>query len=422
MRNSSKTIIHLPKREFKKIVRFNNHDYLLQSVMDNDEYDYDDSFDKELKKRFVTHTVLDDVPWYRNLHRHSRRIVEDFFDDMDDISSEMDDEIGDDVENGSYYINLDNGKSVEIELSEDPIKNAIFFLLVNFVSFSEEEIEDDVSDTDDDENQGNVLADKIYSLDKLIYSYGRSNKLKAYKVDINDIRYEKGSYKLIMSSKANAKGFIEVYFLDNNNVNFKIVYPDINFRRPGNMTVFNYDEFCDLLRNSKITQTPKNADDYYEPIIEYLMDNFRQGGVNVTLCRAKKTIDKMYFGYITSPKLLTQYFTPLHKYNNKKADYSPVINAMNEDNPIINQVFENGQESLFNDDEYYMLIGGNESFIKNIQKSFWNQNIFDSRDYIRIQFKTQDPDLRTRKIEHNMILVPLSRFVIASPALLTFIN
>ena len=36
-----------------------------------------------------------------------------------------------------------------------------------------------------------------------------------------------------------------------------------------------------------------------------------------------------------------------------------------------------------------------------------------------ITFKTQDPELRTNWITHNMMLIPFSRFVAASPALLT---
>ena len=77
---------------------------------------------------------------------------------------------------------------------------------------------------------------------------------------------------------------------------------------------------------------------------------------------------------------------------------------------------------LFANDDYYVLIGGNENYIRNIQSSIWGNksNAAISTDkYIRIAFKTQDPELRTNWITHNMMLIPFSRFVAASPALLT---
>ena len=87
MRNGNKRLNH-QTREFSKVVRLNNKDYFLHSVYDGEaEIEYDDKFERELKKVFMTHTVFDEVPWYRNIRKRPKRLVEDFFDDFDDIFS-----------------------------------------------------------------------------------------------------------------------------------------------------------------------------------------------------------------------------------------------------------------------------------------------------------------------------------------------
>lgn len=406
MRNGNKRF-NLPTKEFSKVVRFNNKDYLLHSVYDGEpEIEYDDKFERELKKVFLTNTVFDEVPWYRNVHKRPRRLMEDFFDDLDDIAQEIvnqEEDILDDPSNNSYFINLENGENVEVHFSDDSIKNAIFYLLINFMVVSDN------------------VGDKEYpNVDDYIYNSGKMNNMTAYKIDISDIRYENGSYKIVIGGETN--GFLQVYFVDAHNANFKIVFKNINVRRPGNLAVFTYQQFCNFLRCDRITLRAKTADEYYKPILLDLMTQYQKAGVNLTLCKAKSPVEEKFFGHTTSEKFVPAFFKPVAKYGKTQADYTPLINLVDTDIANIEDVYDNGSSDLFANDDYYVLIGGNESYIRNIQSSIWanRHNAAISADkYIRIAFKTQDPELRTNWITHNMMLIPFSRFVAASPALLT---
>ena len=406
MRNGNKRL-NRQTREFSKVIRMNNKDYFLHSVYDGEaEIEYDDKFERELKKAFLTHTVFDEVPWYKNIRKRPKRLVEDFFDDFDDITQEIvnqEEDVLDDPYNNSYFVNLENGENVEVHFSDDNIKNAIFYLLVNFMVIS-----DNGGDKED------------YVVDDYVYSSGKMNNMTAYKVDISDIRYENGSYKIVVGGET--KGFLQVYFIDTHNANFKIVFKNINVRRPGNLAVFTYQQFCNFLRCDRITMKSKTADVYYKPILRDLMVQYQKAGVNLTLCKTKNPVEEKFFGHTASEKFVPAFFKPVVKYGKTQADYTPLINLVDTDIANIENVYENDSSDLFANDDYYVLIGGNENYIRNIQSSIWGNrfNAAISTDkYIRIAFKTQDPELRTNWITHNMMLIPFSRFVAASPALLT---
>ena len=81
MRNFTR--YHLPNKEFSKIVRFNGRDYILRSVYDDtQDFNFDDEIDRIKNAR--TEINMKRIPWF-TVQRKTRRINEDFFDDMDNI-------------------------------------------------------------------------------------------------------------------------------------------------------------------------------------------------------------------------------------------------------------------------------------------------------------------------------------------------
>ena len=79
--------------------------------------------------------------------------------------------------------------------------------------------------------------------------------------------------------------------------------------------------------------------------------------------------------------------------------------------PEVSRIFDGGDYQLTVDDEHYLLIGGSEYLIANMMNSVWLGNETTAIDYAHIRFFTPDPEIRTKKIEHNALLVPLTSFV-----------
>ena len=92
MRNRSKRF-RVPTGEWSKIVRFNQQEYLMKSLYDNDYEDVDSVEMNPESPLAPTGTVLDELPWNRPLKRKSKRVNEDFMDDfMDDLGLTADTE------------------------------------------------------------------------------------------------------------------------------------------------------------------------------------------------------------------------------------------------------------------------------------------------------------------------------------------
>jgi hypothetical protein len=150
MRNRSKRF-HVPSQEWSKIVRFNSQDYLLRSVYDKDE---DIEGDTELKDEIdpdnplaPTGTVLDELPWNRKRKkRRSRRVNEDFFDDMEELGLPSQDDpeaaakelkkmVDKELEADLDYIFYDTeGSQKTLKMSADKFRNVIMFLLQGIIA------------------------------------------------------------------------------------------------------------------------------------------------------------------------------------------------------------------------------------------------------------------------------------------------
>lgn len=67
------------------------------------------------------------------------------------------------------------------------------------------------------------------------------------------------------------------------------------------------------------------------------------------------------------------------------------------------------------------MIGGHERYVANLKKSVWfnDAGAFQNNQYTSLYFTTPNKDVPDIKEPHNMLIIPLSRFVLGSPALLT---
>ena len=146
MRNHS-TKYHLPTKEVTRIVRFNGKDYLLSSLYDDAvEFDFDKEYEKTKKTEKTEH-----LPWFDKVFRQSRRINESFFDDenfFDDVES-IENALSQDNDINNYYVIYNaSGERIEILLSEDNIKNAVFYLFINFMIISNNMSQNDLKSVD----------------------------------------------------------------------------------------------------------------------------------------------------------------------------------------------------------------------------------------------------------------------------------
>jgi hypothetical protein len=92
---------------------------------------------------------------------------------------------------------------------------------------------------------------------------------------------------------------------------------------------------------------------------------------------------------------------------------------------MIEEIY-NGQKPDVRADELWVLISGRETYIKSLYESVWldryrRSNVFGGINFIPVRFFTSDPNTPVMKIEHNMILAPLSAFVTGTPGLLMHI-
>lgn len=239
----------MPSKEITRIVRFNGKDYLLSSLYDDAvEFDFDKEYDKSNNNE-----KTEKLPWFDKVIRHSQRINESFFDDsenfFDDVESienvlnSQDDDI-----NNYYIVYSESGERLEVSLSEDTIKNAVFFLFINFMVIS-----------------NNITQDDLESVDQILHTSGSMNNVKSYKMNISGIKYENGSYKLIYGKKDT--GYIRVYFIDNNNIEFSIVYPGISMRNKSELSSFSYADFCDFMKYDRFSLEDKEPLIYYKSIL-----------------------------------------------------------------------------------------------------------------------------------------------------------
>ena len=402
MRNHS-TKYHLPTKEVTRIVRFNGKDYLLSSIYD-DAVEFD--FDKEYEKTKKTEKP-ERLPWFDKAFRQSRRINESFFDDesenfFDDVES-IENALSQDNDVNNYYVIYNaSGERMEILLSEDNIKNAVFYLFINFMIIS-----------------NNMSQNDLKSVDQILYTSGSVNDVKSYKMNISGIKYENGSYKLIYGGIES--GYIQVYFVDNNNIEFSIIYPGISMRNKSQLSSFSYADFCDFMKYDRFSLKDKEPLNYYEPVLKKLIAQYQKYNINMTVCNNKHTGDKLTKYNVIGPNELKTNLGVLYKFKGDTYDFNKLWQCVVDDSQNISDCYENDNYKDLYDDEYYVMIGGHERYVANLKKSVWfnDAGAFQNNQYTSLYFTTPNKDVPDIKEPHNMLIIPLSRFVLGSPALLT---
>lgn len=134
MRHFSKT--HLPNKEWKKKIRFNGKTYLLQSMFDDDntEDTPKDFFGYSIYKKWFDKMMTDaDAS-----NKRSPFLAESYFSDIEDEYEEELTDDDEDVEESLPIIVEDSmGNDISIVPSENPKKNAVFYMLskLSFIDY-----------------------------------------------------------------------------------------------------------------------------------------------------------------------------------------------------------------------------------------------------------------------------------------------
>lgn len=161
-----------------------------------------------------------------------------------------------------------------------------------------------------------------------------------------------------------------------------------------------------------------------------LFDSYMRESIGLTLVRRTGNFGNAVYGQIESPRADAMFvknnFSVIQKYSVKnRGDYQILENAVDEDMSMIEEIY-NGQKPDVRADELWVLISGRETYIKSLYESVWldryrHSNVFGGINFIPVRFFTPNPNTPVMKIEHNMILVPLSAFVTGTPGLLMHI-
>jgi len=395
MRNFTK--YHLPSKEFSKIVRFNGRDYILHSVYDDtQEFNFDDEIDRITKAR-RTEIDMNTIPWFR-VQRKTRRINEDFFDDMDDIEQEI--EIKQDDSNLYNFTIYDkDNNSVSVKLSEDNTKNAIFYLYINFIVFTGE-------------------PEDYTSVDDFIYKSGAKN----YQMDFSDIEYSDGMYIVTVGGSVN-RGFIKAYFKSDNDIIFMIHKSGISNVNKQH-SILSYFDFCSIQKYNRANLKAKKCTNYYEANVMRVCELFKKYNINVTVCQPKIsgfTLSSTNIWSFEGPDLAKN-FSVVKKIPASNLSLAALMPFYEEELPSVEKIYDGTQKTIKTDD-YYVMFGGPKNFAMNfIQDSCW-QSLLDSSSEIRlVTIKTQNKELRTKLDEHYFLLMPLAKWIAFSPCFLTFLQ
>ena len=424
MRNRSKRF-HLPSQEWSKIVRFNSQDYLLRSVYDKDE---DIEGDTELKNEIdpdsplaPTGTILDELPWNRKRRKkHAKRVNEDFFDDMEELglpsqdnpeaaAQELKKMVDKELEADLEYIFHDTeGNQKSLKMSPDKFRNVIMFLLQGIIAIHPQ--------------------DNAESIDDYVYSSGRLNNMFMYRMNIIDVKCVGGVPRFTISQTDNSNrrgGYINIHFTEEKDAVISISYPAIGYKRPFSLVSFDYEAFCEFLPYDRITGKKKATVPYYSWLLNSVLEHIKNAGSGLTLMKRlgdlndlEKEIAKCYDG-----KFIKENFKPLQKYNRKCAgDMNVLLDALNDVSSQVDFIYDSmgSQEDYFADDEFYVMIAGSETLFERLEDSVWGGRFGCAIPYsksLHAKLFTQDPEVSTKRIEHNILIVPLSFFVSRLPAL-----
>lgn len=412
---------HHPAQEWSKIVRFNGRDYPMNAVYDRDPgMDLDDEVynnEHELDpspEDLETGISLDELPWMRQVSRIGHRtlkIDESFFDDFaEEIFQEQNKKTAAQVlaERAPYPMTDENGNDFDVRMSEDRIKNSIFYLISNVVIVES--------------------GDGFDSIDDFLVTGGKVNDINSYKMMISGIVYRYSQFYFIAdrSSHGGSK-YLQIYFTTEKDAILRIYYPGISLRRPKDQIVMNYDKFREIISIDTNIGRRKEVDDYLNGLMSSYINQAVNMNVSVTLLENAGRPRPSWFsnGVITDMKLLTGNFRTLEKFSQKsKGNISVVKNAMNEDMEYIRSEYEGEPIGSMLTDRYWVLVGGYEGYMQGLLGSIWAErnkksDVFDG-NFAQFRFYTPNKDIPLKKDEHNAILVPLSIFANALQGLIIF--
>ena len=416
MRNRSKRYRN-PGGEWSKIVRFNSQDYLMKSLYDDDFTSSDTDAEGPLS---MTGTVLDELPWNRPVRKRTIiKVNEDFMDDfMDDlgltadteeekqelIAQQVDDELTSSLE---YIFRTESGGEYTIKMSRDRFRNVIMFMMNSMTIISAGATGESVED--------------------FVYASGRLNGLFSYRLNVVDVKVVGGCPLFIISDfnqKGINNGYISVHFTEERDAVISVSYPGIAYKRPFSLITMPYDVFCEILPTDRITRNRKDPSEYYKTLMDRLIDKFQEIDAGLTLM--KSNADSIRTGNtVDDPSVIKRNFTPVAKYSAKTpGDRSVLFSAMDRDIPQAEAFYQNSDEGcgpIQNADDYFVMIAGSETYYERLIKSVWASPgrgaAMNYHDYIHFRFFTRHPEISTKKIEHNAIIMPLANFITVLPTL-----
>ena len=356
----------------------------------------------------MTGTVLDELPWNRPFRK--RKIVkvnEDFMDDfMDDlgltadteeekkelIAQQVDDELAASLE---YIFRTESGDEYTIKMSNDRFRNVIMFMMNSMTMISSSATGESVED--------------------FVYASGRLNGLFSYRLNVVGVKVV-GGCPLFIISDFSQKGI--------NNGYISVSYPGIAYKRPFSLITMPYNVFCEMLPADRITGKRKNPSEYYKTLMEKLIDKFQ--GIDAGLTLMKSNANSIRTGdTIEDTSFIKQNFTPVAKYSAKSlGDRNILFSAMDNDLPQAEAFYQNSDEGcgpIQNTDDYFVMIAGSETYYERLMNSVWASRgkgaAMNYHDYIHFRFFTRHPEISTKKIEHNAIIMPLANFITVLPTL-----
>lgn len=296
-----------------------------------------------------------------------------------------------------------NGNIHEIEYSNDGIKNAVFFLLNNIMVIDKWE--------------------DFHSVDDFLVKYGTMNDINSYRIKIADIIQYYGQFRFIPEHNLsrNYKGQMRIYFTEDRNAMFAIDYPDIKLGRPRDEVAIDYAELCDILSVDRITLIPKKAPDYYRYCIGKVLDRFVDYGAGITVLKRTQSLSPNILRNTTDASIIMKNFSVVSKISKKNGtDASKLYEALDYDMSFIEACYKGMKDAQTpkTEDEFFVLIGASETLIEYLMESPWMKQvkIFENA-WTHIHFVTPDPKYPVKKIPHNMLLIPMANFALASPGL-----
>lgn len=274
-------------------------------------------------------------------------------------------------------------------------------------------------------------ADEI---DDYVYASGRLNGLYSYRVNVvpGGVTCRGGIPHFIICDNDNGSnrggGYINVHFTEERDAVISISMPGIAYKRPFTLVTLEYANFCDLLPVDRITGHKKDFSEYHWMLMETMLENYMTVGAGFTLM--KRVTDFQWSGNLDADNklrnlgLMKQCFQPVTKFSEKsQGDKKLLRRAMDSDMEAVDFIWNNSQEGCGNiqeDDEFYVMIGASETLFERFRDSVWGSRFgaaLGEKDCIWVQFFTPHPEISTRKIEHNAIMVPLSNYLAVLPAM-----